>query len=181
LLKKTVKYKDFDGNEREEDLYFHLSKVDIIKLEVSHKGGLKASIEAIMAAEDGETIMKEMEGILKMSYGKKSPDGRKHVKNDEIWEDFVSSNAYEAFFMELVLNADLSAQFIQNVVPADLVEEAANLAKQESLGIKVPEVPETQREVRIYTQAEIKEMPADQFLLLAPELAAGRAVVEDVK
>ena len=178
MLKIPVKYKDFNDEEQEEVLYFHLSKVDIIRLEVKHPGGLKQALENIIAAEDGTVIMNELEGIFKASYGKKSPDGRKHVKNDEIWEDFASSNAYEAFFMKMVLDAELAANFIQQVVPADLVEEASNLAKQEALKIDVPQV---KKDVRIYTQAEIKEMPADQFLLLAPQLASGEAVVEDVK
>ena len=178
MLKIPVKYKDFNDVEQEEILYFHLSKVDIIRLEVAHKGGLKEALEKIIAAEDGLTIMNELEGIFKASYGIKSPDGRTHLKNDEIWEEFANSNAYEAFFMKMVMDAELSAQFIQSVVPADLVEQAAEMAKQEVLNIDVPEV---KKDVRIYTQAEIKEMPADQFLLLAPQLASGEAVVEDVK
>ena len=178
MLKIPVKYKDFNEQEQEEDLYFHLSKVDIIRLEVAHPGGLKQSLENIIAAENGTVIMNELEGIFKASYGKKSPDGKRHIKNDDIWEEFSSSNAYEAFFMKMVLDAELAANFIQQVVPADLVEEASNLAKQEVLKVNVPEV---KKDVRIYTQAEIKEMPADQFLLLAPQLASGDAVVEDVK
>ena len=180
MLKKTVKYTDFNGEPREEDLYFHLKKVDIIRLELAHEGGLKASMERIIKAENGKVIMEEMEGFIKASYGVKSPDGKRHIKSEEIWLEFSQSNAYDVFFMELVMDAELSANFITSVMPPDLMEEAVELAKQQTLEMDV-ETVDVKQDARIYTQAEIKAMPAEQFLLLAPLLASGEAVVEDVK
>jgi hypothetical protein len=80
--------------------------------------------------------------------------------------------------MELVMDAELAASFITAIMPADLIEEATELAKQQALEMDVPEV---KKDARIYTPEEIKAMPPDQFLLLAPQLASGEAVVEDVK
>ena len=36
MLKKTIKYTDYDGNEREEDFYFNLSKAEITEMELSN-------------------------------------------------------------------------------------------------------------------------------------------------
>ena len=40
MYKKTIKYVDFNGVEREEDFYFHMTKAEAIKAEMSEKGGL---------------------------------------------------------------------------------------------------------------------------------------------
>ena len=39
MLKKTVLYTDYNENEREEDLYFNLSKAEIMEMELSISGG----------------------------------------------------------------------------------------------------------------------------------------------
>ncbi len=40
MLKKTITYEDFDGNQVTEDHFFHLSKADLVEMEVSQKGGM---------------------------------------------------------------------------------------------------------------------------------------------
>ena len=40
MYKITKKYTDFNGVEKEEDFYFHLSKADILKMELSEEGGM---------------------------------------------------------------------------------------------------------------------------------------------
>ena len=39
MLKKTVKYEDFDGNTREETLYFFISKTELTEMELKTPGG----------------------------------------------------------------------------------------------------------------------------------------------
>lgn len=41
MLKKTISYTDYDGNERTEDFYFNLSKAEIIEMELGTAGGMK--------------------------------------------------------------------------------------------------------------------------------------------
>ena len=45
MLKKTITYTDYDGNERTEDFYFNISKAELAELEYSVKGGLKKMME----------------------------------------------------------------------------------------------------------------------------------------
>ena len=35
MLKKTISYTDYDGNQRTEDFYFNLSKAEITEMELS--------------------------------------------------------------------------------------------------------------------------------------------------
>lgn len=129
MYKTTVTYTDFEGLERTEDLYFNLTTTELVKLENSMLGGLQKRIENMMQRHDVPTIMQTMEDVIRMSYGVKSPDGRKFIKNDEVYEDFLQSGAYDAFYMSVVTDAEKGSEFINGIIPADLREKVAQLEK----------------------------------------------------
>ena len=120
MLKKTVTYTDFDGNERTEELYFNLTKAELMELQMSEIGGLEKRLKGIIMAQNGVEIMKFFKDIFLNSYGVKSPDGRRFIKNDEVRTDFEQTEAYSQLFMELVTDADKMADFIKGVIPSDL-------------------------------------------------------------
>lgn len=120
MLKKTITYTDFDGNERTEDLYFNLTKAELMELQMSEIGGLEKRLRGIIMAQNGVEIMKFFKDIFLNSYGVKSPDGRRFIKNEEVKADFEQTEAYSQLFMELVTDADKMADFIKGVIPADL-------------------------------------------------------------
>lgn len=128
MLKKTIKYKDFNDEEVSEDFYFHLSKAELVELEMSHEGGLSESLQKIIAAQDGKGIITEFRNIILSAYGKKSPDGKRFIKNQELRDEFQSSEAYSELFMELVTDTDAAVEFINGIIPRDMREEAAKLA-----------------------------------------------------
>lgn len=117
MFKETVKYTDFDGNQREEDLYFHLSPAEMTQLQYSVKGGLKAKLEEAMKLQDGSAMMEFFVQIVKKAYGRKSPDGRKFEKSEEIYADFEQTNAYVELFMKLVTDEAFANRFISAVLP----------------------------------------------------------------
>ena len=123
MLEKVIKYTDFKGEEREETFYFHLTKADIMEMQLEVKGGLSTVLERITQTKDVPELIKIFKDLIKRSYGEMSPDGRKFIKNDQVWEDFKSTNAYSVLFMELAQDAKAASDFIRNVVPADLAEE----------------------------------------------------------
>jgi len=145
LLKKTIKYKDLDGNEVEEDFYFHLSKAELVELEMSKKGGLSEMLKRIVASADAPAIIAEFKNIILMSYGQRSEDGRFFKKNQQLRDEFQGSEAYSELFMEMVTDVDAGIQFITSIVPAGLVEEAAlEAAKIEAGKAELASVPETE-------------------------------------
>ena len=52
MLKKTIKYVDYNGVEREEDFYFDLSKAEITEMELSQDGGMSNLIQKIVNTKD---------------------------------------------------------------------------------------------------------------------------------
>ena len=54
MLKKTITYTDYDGNERTEDFYFNISKAELTELQFSVKGGLKNILEKAVKEKEKE-------------------------------------------------------------------------------------------------------------------------------
>lgn len=124
MYKKTFTYTDYNGVERTEDHYFNLNKAEVMEMEMSTKGGLAEMINRIIAAQDAPAIIKIFKDLIRKSYGVKSADGKRFIKNNELWEEFEQSEAYPMLFMELAQDADAASKFINAIVPADLNQQA---------------------------------------------------------
>lgn len=125
MLKKTITYTDYNGAERTEDHYFNLTKTEIMKMELSTKGGLTEMIQRIIAAQDTPALLEIFDGLIRKAYGIKAADGKGFEKSEAITKTFTESGAYDVLFMELVTDAEAAAKFINGIVPADLAAEAA--------------------------------------------------------
>ena len=120
MLKKTIKYTDYDGNEREEDFYFNLSKAEITEMELSKEGGMSEYIKKISAAQNAPELIKLFKEIITKSYGEKSLDGKRFIKNKELTEAFTQTEAYSELFVELASNADEAVKFINGIMPKNM-------------------------------------------------------------
>lgn len=120
MIKKTITYTDYNGNERTENFYFGLNKAEIMDMELSVTGGMRQLLQMIIDKQDIPKIIEAFKKIIKMSYGEKSPDGRRFIKSEELTEAFVQTEAYSELYMELIGDAEAAANFINGIVPADI-------------------------------------------------------------
>lgn len=117
MIKKTITYTDYDGNDRTEDFYFNLTKAEVMEMEMMTDGGLQKMIEKIIQTSDTKKIIEIFKGIILKSYGEKSPDGRRFIKNDELRDAFSQTEAYSQLFMELATDAKAATDFVNGVIP----------------------------------------------------------------
>ena len=120
MLKKTIKYTDYNGVEREEDFYFNLSKAEVTEMELSKEGGMSEYIKKISAAQNAPELIKLFKEIITKSYGEKSLDGKRFIKNKELTEAFTQTEAYSELFVELASNADEAVKFINGIMPKNV-------------------------------------------------------------
>lgn len=137
MLKKTISYTDYDGNERKEDFYFNLTKAEIIEWLRSTDGSytLDKYMERIAKEKNGRKIIETFKDIIWRSYGEKSLDGRRFIKSDEVKLAFTETEAYSILFTELVTDAKKAADFMNAIVPLDLVEEIKKIMEENPDGI----------------------------------------------
>lgn len=119
MLTKSIKYTDYNGVEREEDFYFNLNKAELTEMELSHDGGLTGMIERIVKEKNSKEIIKVFKDLVLKAYGVKSDDGKRFIKNDEVRDAFAQTEAYSELFMELAMNADAAAAFVNGIVPSN--------------------------------------------------------------
>lgn len=130
MLKKTITYTDYDGNERSEDHYFNLTKAEITDFNLSVPGGFEQKIKNIINAKDIPELAKLFKEIIAMSYGKKSDDGKRFIKSKEITEEFFQTEAYSQLYMSMITDDKVAAEFIHGIVPKDVAEAAIKLEKE---------------------------------------------------
>ena len=144
MLKKTMSYVDYDGNTREEDFYFNLTKAELMEMTLSTSGGLDRYIERITKTQDSAKLIELFKEIIIKSYGIKSDDGRRFIKSPEITEEFTQTEAYSDLFTTLATNDEEAAAFVNGIMPKELIE-AAQKELESATGAEVVQIPETSK------------------------------------
>lgn len=129
MLKKTIKYTDFNGSVREEDFFFNLSKAEIMDMEMGAAGGLAEMIATLVKSQNMSEIIRIFREIIIKSAGEKSVDGKRFIKTDasgrSIGLNFSETEAFTELYMELIGDSKKAADFVNAIIPADLeVDEA---------------------------------------------------------
>lgn len=115
MFKHTVVYNDFNGQERKEELHFHLSKPEVIRIEAEIGTDLATYTQSLVDNMELKTLLDFLERIILNSYGKKTTDGRSFHKSKELREDFEHSQAYAELFEQLLLTPELARKFGESV------------------------------------------------------------------
>lgn len=133
---REVTYEDYDGNKRTEEFSFHMNKAEITKwMTTSGDYTIDKLLERLRVERNGRKIMEIFEELIHISYGRKSPDGRRFEKNEELWLDFKETEAYSIIFTDLVYDANKAAEFVNGIMPKDIVEAIQKVVEENPEGI----------------------------------------------
>ena len=122
-----VTYESFDGEMVDEELYFHLSKGELTEMEL---GGYPLSLKLARVtsgngnAADAYELMRE---FIENSYGQRSADGRRFIKDEAETRSFMISPAYDALLDKLINDSDFAYKFMAGLFPKDIMEKAQKL------------------------------------------------------
>lgn len=136
MIKKTVTYFDFDNNERTETHYFNLNQNELIEIAMDIPDDVSKTVGSDPSQFDKEAvaigliekmgqkgIMGFVKDLLLKSYGIKSEDGRRFIKNPQLREEFSQTIAFDTIFMELMADDKAAADFVNGVLPANVIEK----------------------------------------------------------
>lgn len=132
MLKKDITFKDLDDNDVTRTYWFHLSKAELSKMALAKEGkagGFDVWVRTMIESQDGEVLTETFEKILLSTIGERSADNISFIKTDEIRNNFRWSDAYSVLFMELMMDADKMADFINGVVPKEMRDDVAKQIK----------------------------------------------------
>lgn len=124
MFVKLIRYQDFDGEERTAECRFHLSKAELMRLNLRY-GDVTRKMEELAARKDNEAIFAMVEDVILTAYGEKVtlPDGREVFLKDELRRQaFQSSEAFSELVMEMATRKEAVAEFVSGVVPGSMVQ-----------------------------------------------------------
>jgi len=124
MIKKTIKYDDFDNKPHEDDYYFHLTEMELATLQVEYKPSLTENLESLIDPIDGAAIIAFLKMIIVRSYGEKTEDGSGFVQTETVQNKFRASPAYSALFMSLLDDSDSFLNFLLGIMPVASAEKA---------------------------------------------------------
>lgn len=147
MIKQTITYTDFNGNEGTEDLYFHISKTvlaDNLELREELEGLANMSLKEKrdLTTAEIKKLISIVKTFMRLGYGIRSEDGQRFKQSPEIWEDFTWSPAYDAFLYSLFVDPDKATEFLMGILPTDLREQAEKeIAEKEKAEKKLEKAP----------------------------------------
>lgn len=163
MFKKTITFKDLDGNSITEDFYFHMSPAELMEAESTFEGGFSDHLRAIIKTQDGGKVFVAMKDILSKAIGRRSDDGRRFIKNQEIIDDFFQSDAYTELILEWLKNPQDAVDAFNAMLPDNLdqiAEEMERNGKTLEAGRK-ENLPAWYTEGRVPTEAELMSAPRE--------------------
>lgn len=130
MFVKQVKYTNLNGLEVEENVYFNLTKSEVMEMELKVDGTYSEKLETIFKKKNIPLLIKYIKEILLAAYGVKSDDGNRFYKNDKVREDFLASPAFDEIYYELLTDADKAAEFVQKIMPVEISDAEVEAAKK---------------------------------------------------
>lgn len=121
MLKKTIKYTNFNDEEKVQEVYFHLGKADITR--IAADASVLQEMNEAAAQQDKKKMLATIERLVRMAYGVRSEDGERFVKTPEIQDAFIHSAAYEEFLMDVLTTENGFTNFIEGVFPPKVMKE----------------------------------------------------------
>lgn len=115
MFKHKIKYVDFNGEERNEDFYFHLSLPEVTRIEAEIGKPLTEYTEELAKNKNVNTLIQFLERIMLTAYGRKTSDGKSFHKSEELRRDFEHSQAYAELFEQVLTDPDLARRFGEGV------------------------------------------------------------------
>lgn len=131
MLKQRVKYEGFDGELIEEDLYFNLTRMDLIELNDRYESkDMAAYMDKIVKEKNIKELYKVLKDIVLMAYGVKSEDGKRFIKNQTVKDEFAESLAFAQLIEDFHETDTAMSAFVTGITSQikGLNLETANLA-----------------------------------------------------
>lgn len=139
MLKKQVKFKDYEGNDKTVTLYFHLNKFEWLELETYTKGGLIENLQTAIETNNAKKTIDILKKIILTAYGEKNEETGEFQKSDAISIKFSKTDAFSELFYELAYDEKKSQEFFFGLIPAEMQAEA-----KKKLEAQLAVVPEQQ-------------------------------------
>lgn len=173
MYKQSITYKDLDGIERKEDLYFHFSRLEVMEMQIKYNGGLVEYIKRLTETEPGPEAYTLFKDVLLGAYGQRTADARSFKKSPEIRQWLEGSPALEELIFgfldgsippEPLINGMFPPKEVLEQAIKDAEKQKAETAAAAPTGGDPTTVQGDVVESRVeYTRQQLLDMPQHEF------------------
>lgn len=118
MFKTKVTYENFNGETETEELYFHLSVPEFMNLKINDtEESTEDYLKRIIDEGDKTLIFKALTDLMLLSYGEKSEDGRRFIKNKEKAKEFEETEAFSQMILLIATNEEIQTAFLKGIIP----------------------------------------------------------------
>lgn len=150
MIKQHVSYEDYEGNQVEKDLWFHLNKSDLAKMSLGFDNGLIDGLTELQQKGDKKAVAEFIDNLLVHAYGVRKPGTDVFLKTPEIREEFQYSLAHDEILMMLLGGEDDEIiNFIVGIMPGMKADDRARViaevksAQADRKATEAQAIPET--------------------------------------
>lgn len=145
MITKSVTYTDYNGNQRKENIYFHLSQFEATEIALEMPDGI---VEEVTEGDVNTTathlveklgqkgVIDFIKKIVLKSYGVKTTDGRRFEKSEQLSKEFSETPMFSSLMIELMQDDKAASDFINGVIPPELAKEAFKKAPELTTEVK---------------------------------------------
>ena len=193
MITEQITHKDFNGNTTNTILHFNLNRIEVADmLDLLPRFEKIQSVfeedERELTTEEIKELLDLVKIIMKHSYGIRSDDGQRFIKDvpvgeGNIWLEFTQTNAYDAFLFSLFEQPAKADSWMKGLMPSQLIEEA----KAQAVTSRPPTQDHQQKQQPARDRMAVVELPqasteGEPSVVPDPdELAAFRAWQESQK
>lgn len=134
MFKKQITYTDYNDVERTETFLFNISRAELLEMASGKLRDVGKLLSDIANQKDTTVLVTMFEELIRVSYGKKSEDGKRFIKSQEIYEAFLQSEAYSELLVDLTLDADEAIAFVNGIIPTKFLAELNSRIEKANAG-----------------------------------------------
>ena len=133
MIKIPFTYQTYTDETVTDLLIFHMSMSDYRVWAKKYDNGLPGFLKRLEVTQDVNEMQDLFTDLVTYSYCELSNDGRRRLRGPDITEAFLNSAAWEAFFIDLMLNDNgekKATALFKGIFPKELMDRAEDtLAK----------------------------------------------------
>lgn len=186
-VKILHEYTNMDNDKIKECLEFSLTRTELaenlyLKEEFEEIDRISHEPKREMTTEEVRKMFLLIKELMRLTYGVRGEKGGRivHIKTPEVWESFVEAGVYDSFIWWLFEDKKRANDFMVNLMPASLRDEAVKIqAAQRERGApiesyEVPIAPEPEPELSGGQKPKRQEPTHEELLQMFREKEINR-------
>lgn len=124
MIRKTLTYLDYEGQEHTKDFYFSMSQTEFSLLNNQIPGGFESYLKRIQEDHNEEKLLDLLTTFIVEGYGERTPDGLGFIKEDaqgrKLGKLFLCTEACDNLITELLEKENNIGAFLTGMMPKSI-------------------------------------------------------------